>query len=443
MSYELQNIPFFWTALAHWMTSMLYVSFLPKRFKGRQMLPLSLLYLALLQGLMYLTAPQDGILFNLLMSFFALLTAILLLLLCRIGLKQTVYYGTRSFILGGFISSLPWQLYVYYEQQIEVLSHPVARVLFLFVFYVVLCSLAALAEAANKKATEEMRISWITCIGVLSVGLLGYILSSISFAPIRTPFGGSTYAEAFNLRSIVYFACVVLLFAVHIQLCEAHVTVERDILGNMLEMQYQSYKVKEQSIDLINRKYHDLKHQLAVLRSELGDSQKLEYLDRMEKEIQTYEIAFKTGNQILDTILTGVGLRCQQEQIVLTCVADGAGLGFMDAMDLSSLFGNALDNAIEAVSQLPDPEQRLIRLSVNRNRGFLQIRVENRFSGEVQVVGGLPRTTKTDTKNHGYGVKSIAMTAEKYGGSAAFRVHDGWFELGILIPVTRGEDDKI
>lgn len=437
MSYELQNIPFFWTALAHWMTSMLYVCFLPKRFKRGQMLLLSLMYLALLQGLMYLTAPQNGLLFNLLMSFFALLTAILLLLLCRIGLRQTVYYGTRSFILGGFISSLPWQLYVYYEQQIEVLGHPAARVLFMSFFYIVLCGLAALVEVTNRKATVEMRISWITCIGVLSVGLVGYILSSISFAPIQTPFGGSTYAEAFNLRSIVYFACVVLLFAVHVQLCEAHVTMERDILGNMLAMQYQSYKVKERSIDLINRKYHDLKHQLAVLRSELGDSQKLEYLDRMEKEIQAYEITFKTGNQILDTILTGVGLRCQQEQIVFTCVADGAALSFMDAIDLSSLFGNALDNAIEAVSKLPDSDQRLIRLSVNRNRGFLQIRVENRFAGTLQVTEGLPRTTKKDSQNHGYGVKSIVMTVEKYGGSTAFQVRDGWFELGILIPVTK------
>lgn len=442
MSYELQNIPFFWTALAHWMTSMLYVCFLPKRFKCGRTLLLSLPYLVLLQGLMYLTAPQNGILFNLLMSFFALLTAILLLLLCRIGLRQTVYYGTRSFILGGFISSLPWQLYVYYEQRLEVLGHPAARILFLSVFYVVLCGLAALAEVVNKKATVEMRISWITCIGVLSVGLVGYILSSISFAPIQTPFGGSTYAEAFNLRSIVYFACVVLLFAVHVQLCEAHVTMERDILGNMLAMQYQSYKVKEQSIDLINRKYHDLKHQLAILRSELGDGQKLEYLDRMEKEIQAYEITFKTGNQILDTILIGVGLRCQQEQIAFTCVADGAALGFMDAIDLSSLFGNALDNAIEAVLKVPDPEQRLIRLSVNRNKGFLQIRVENRFSGTLQVTEGLPRTTKTDSQNHGYGVKSIVMTVEKYGGSVSFRVREGWFELGILIPVTKEKSDR-
>ena len=93
-----------------------------------------------------------------------------------------------------------------------------------------------------------------------------------------------------------------------------------------------------------------------MLRSETSE-EKAHYLDAMEQEIRSYEAQNKTGNEVLDTILTSKSLYCQQHGITLTCVADGAALDFMDTMDLCSLFGNALDNAIESVEKLPDSEQ--------------------------------------------------------------------------------------
>lgn len=50
--------------------------------------------------------------------------------------------------------------------------------------------------------------------------------------------------------------------------------------------------------------------------------------------------------------------------IILNCMADGACLDFMDAVDIYTIFGNALDNAIESVSKLEDPEQRMISVMV-------------------------------------------------------------------------------
>ena len=88
-------------------------------------------------------------------------------------------------------------------------------------------------------------------------------------------------------------------------------------------------------------------------------------------------------------------------------VADGAALDFMDVMDISNLFGNALDNAIEGTAKVADPERRLIHLSVARQKGFAAIRIENCYDGELQFENGLPVTTKADGRYHGFGVKSI------------------------------------
>ncbi|MBQ3371908.1 MAG: sensor histidine kinase, partial [Oscillospiraceae bacterium] len=137
----------------------------------------------------------------------------------------------------------------------------------------------------------------------------------------------------------------------------------------------------------------------------------------------------------LDTLLTAKSLRCQDLGITLTCVADGAELDFMKPTDLSVLFGNALDNAIESVEKISNPDKRLIHLSIARQKAFLRIRVENCYEGEISFVGGLPATAK-DAKYHGYGMKSIQSIVEKYNGSMTVKAEDGWFELRVLFPIS-------
>ena len=104
----------------------------------------------------------------------------------------------------------------------------------------------------------------------------------------------------------------------------------------MLQNQYQQYKQSRESIELINYKYHDLKHQIAVLRSEQDPGRRNEFLNKMEEEIRQYELQNKTGNKVLDTVLTSKSLYCGKHGITLTTVADGSLLDFMDIMDICS-----------------------------------------------------------------------------------------------------------
>lgn len=109
--------------------------------------------------------------------------------------------------------------------------------------------------------------------------------------------------------------------------------------------------------------------------------------------------------------------------------------------DLSILIGNALDNAIESVEKISDPDKRLIHVSVNRQKGFLRIRVENCYEGDIRFVAGLPSTRK-DARYHGYGMKSIRSVVEKYNGSMIVKAEDGWFELRLLFPVPQSTADE-
>ena len=116
-------------------------------------------------------------------------------------------------------------------------------------------------------------------------------------------------------------------------------------------------------------------------------------------------------------------------------MADGKLLDYMHVTDICSIFGNALDNAIEHVILIPDPEKRLIHLTVSAQKGFVFIKIENYCEAEISKnEEDLITTTKKDSKNHGFGLKSIRTAVEKYDGSVAFGVQQNWFELKILLP---------
>ena len=100
-----------------------------------------------------------------------------------------------------------------------------------------------------------------------------------------------------------------------------------------------------------------------------------------------------------------------------------------------ALFGNILDNAIEAVMNVDDRDKRCINLHVTRKSGIIAISSDNYFQGELAFTAdGLPKTTKAADGNHGFGMKSIRALAESYGGMLYVTADDHIFRMSIVIP---------
>ena len=435
MTRELQNIPPLWTAAFHWLSCLLYAGLLPRRWERWQRWAIALILLALQIPYMMVIAPLDGMPFNFGMAGFALLNLLFFVLLCKGNMPGHLYYCARAFILGGFTVSLAWQLYNYYSGQLEWLRSFWAQAAFMLALGGVVYAAVWLLERGRRREMEEMPITRPAYVGAVAIAFVIYILSSLSYSSVETPFAATVEADAFSLRTIAYLGGVAILYAYHLQLCELYAVREVSALQNVVDLQYANYRQSRESIELVNRKYHDLKHQITALRADLGKEQKLDCLDQLERDIRVYESLSETGNKVLDAILTAKSAHCLDRGITFTCLADGSALDFMGVVEVSALFGNALDNAIEGVDKIADPEQKLIRLSVSQQRGFLCVKVENRCVDGLVLDGELPRTTKADKSLHGYGLKSIRATAEKYGGSVTIQAEEGWFTLGIIIPI--------
>lgn len=218
---------------------------------------------------------------------------------------------------------------------------------------------------------------------------------------------------------------------------------KRLILRHELEVQQQlwaqqkaQYELSAETVELINRKCHDLKYQIAALKHISDQTAREKSIQSLEQAVMIYDSVVKTGNDILDTVLTEKSLLCEARGITLTCVADGACLDFMDAVDIYTIFGNALDNAIESAGKLEDPEQRIITVTVFSKADMVFLQLENFCSSQLTYNDGLPATSKEeDAGYHGFGLKSIRCTAEKYGGFLTIQNEDGIFLFRVTIPI--------
>ena len=202
-----------------------------------------------------------------------------------------------------------------------------------------------------------------------------------------------------------------------------------DFISN--KMRY--YEMSHDGIVTLQTKCHDLKHQIAAIRSEAGKASFDKHLNELEDSINEYSTVIECGNKTVDIVLTEKNILSLQHKVKFSYMIDGSLFDFLSEREIYSLFGNALDNALESASGVSDPANRMISLKSNLRSGFVVLQVENTYEGERKAEeNGLFHTTKTGS-GHGFGLRSIQHIAEKHQGSMPVRAENGIFKLSVLM----------
>lgn len=433
------DIPRLYTAIAEWAACLIFLAVAPIRFprKIRRVIAL----VALIVECTFLVATSNvAIIFWIPCMIIAFLMMVCFIhVSCKLRFQTSMYCGILAFVTAEFDASLEWQITRYFWPD-GTYSPIWVQVLLLLIIYGSVNFFIYHMLNDHIKKSEKQDINLKDFWAALVIGIAVFAISNLSFFMKNTPFSGQYSMEIANIRTLVDMGGIAMLYAHFIHCMELHTRQELEAVQYVLQNQYQQYKQSRESIELINYKYHDLKHQIEFLRREQDPKKREEFLSQMENEIKQYELQNKTGNSVLDTVLTGKSLYCNKHDITLTAVCDGALLEFMDTMDICSIFGNALDNAIECELKIKDKEKRLIHVSVSQQKNFVLIRVENYFEGGLTYEEeGTLATTKKEKEFHGYGIKSIKYTVNKYDGAVIIDTKDQWFDLKILIPMKGNE----
>lgn len=266
----------------------------------------------------------------------------------------------------------------------------------------------------------QRNIAALSVVSALALGILGSVTRE--------------YQRESQILYVIIL-CFVFLLSVFILLLRTSILnqgkyrTEISLMEHVLYEGKKQYESIKENIDIINMKCHDLKHQLANFEGRLTAQE----IQALQQAVSIYDRSIRTGSETLDVLLFEKQLVCQKEMIKLSCMADGAALSFMPMTHIYALFNNAIGNAIEAARQVPDPEKRIISITVRREGENLAVNVTNYFAGKYAPNAEL-RTTKDDPAHHGFGIKSMKYIVEQYNGTFSASVRGERFSLDITFP---------
>lgn len=419
----LPDIPRLYTALAEILGAVLYAQAAPSRTAKPVYWGITAGCGALLAVFLYLTGDVPLLWWIPCMAAAIVWIYLYLLATRELNLLEAGYCCARAFIVAEFAASVEWQFHCGIWPQ-RGAGEPLSLLLLAVVYAVVYGFLFCFES--RRKIAARLVITPTAMLMAVVMAVTVFAVSNLSFVS-----GDEVTIVVFYIRTLVDFTGVLILSVQHEQLREAALHSELAAMDNVLHRQYEQYKQSKENIRLINRRYHELKMQIAAIRAERDKVKQDAALAEMESDIHRYEAENKTGNPVLDTLLTAKSMYCQQHGINLTCVADGTLLDFLSTGEICTIVGTALDNATECVLTEQDPEKRLIRVAVYAQNGFVMLRFENYCAQPVELgPDGLPR----QSSHGGYDLKSVRAAAETHGGTVTLHWENEWFTLRVLLP---------
>lgn len=210
---------------------------------------------------------------------------------------------------------------------------------------------------------------------------------------------------------------------------------ENALLQQQSEMQLEVYSDLQQRYQNSMRTIHDAKRHVRALESliqsdHLAEAQ--QYKESLFQKLNELQPSIQCDNPLLSAILNHVFLKAEQRHITLKMDLQGEEqLSMLAGVDLTTIASNLLDNAVDAVSELPE-EQRYIHFAVAFQMGEIMIHVENPTKNDLKREGNTVVSTKEG--HFGLGLKNVGMVVKKYKGDFKTDVKDGTFIAAITIP---------
>lgn len=353
--------------------------------------------------------------------------------ICEVDFYSAVGYGMIGFVAGELAASAEWLLSSWFIGGITLLN---AEAVFILA--------GSFAVMYGAFYYQERKISeHFVCmekkqtLTLVMVALLAMIVGNLGFYSVdyQTTVEIDVGMILSIIRTLVDFGAITVILFLQRSWQEESVKKELTAINHMLNLQYKQYLDFKMNTEYISRQCHDLKHQIAALRNACSPEEREAYLKELEAAVQQYDSQKVTGNAVLDSILTQKQMQCVQKNIQFICNADGRLLKNLAVRDISNIFGNIIDNAMECVAKYENEDDRIIQGAVYQKNQFLIIRFENCCYEQLKFEKGIPVTTKEDRARHGYGITSVIYTVKKYNGHVQIKCEDGCFVIKILIPI--------
>lgn len=296
---------------------------------------------------------------------------------------------------------------------------------FLFICTLLVCICYLSAEVSENRKMHTVYIGVIISFFTFFIYLLFY-----NFQPmiaVRSLVTGSILLILYNLVMLVPETARIY-----------RQSLERKNLERQLNEQVLHYKAIEGRENQYRKLRHDMKNHWQMVQTLLASgkvSEALDYTSRIQDQLELHARSHpivSTGNPFLDAVLTSKldqaaasGIQVDTEIMVVKNMN-------IDMVDCGVIFGNILENAIEAcMKQGGDPDRRIL-VKLLYKKGMLVCGICNSMDPDSSVRSGFA-TTKPDSENHGLGLPSVREAVASYGGTLKLKAGDGRFEVSFVL----------
>ena len=365
------------------------------------------------------------------------LLLLLAVIVLKIAYKESIYQNIIVAELW-FICDGIW---------VEALLYPISKVMFgndLFVLIdgqsILRCEMYAIGIAIRIVSmliiyavlkNFKYKIKAIDCVVLSGVFMIGFTMVMFSMYNVLNLSKIPHMLIFVSLAIFTLIFIVVFLYSKNTMFLREQEQKDKMQIAH-LNQQFAYYQEKLKDEEKVRSIYHDMKNHLLVLQKQINSPETAEMVEKLQSQVAMYEDYEHTGNDILNIILKEKSEMAREKHIVLSVTADLNGMEFIEPLDISTIFGNGLDNAIEASEKLPE-EQRAILVKAGKIQNFFSVLIENNC---LQESGNIKsRTTKADDFLHGFGISNMRKAAEKYDGQLTTKWENGKFTLKILIPI--------
>ncbi len=240
----------------------------------------------------------------------------------------------------------------------------------------------------------------------------------------------NNYFLVLNLGCIV-LADLYLLYLIKVMSEKSFLEYEVKSMEKQADLQYKYYVRQEQKYNKTLGLLHDVnKHIKTIEQLYLKGNTEIaaEYTKQIGGMLQPLISARYTGNPILDILLADYISIMDEKGIDFDIKVDNVKMDFIDAMDITTIFGNLLDNAIEACDNVENDRKIIVKIGAYHE--MISIRMENNCT-TVKWKNGIPISEKG--QNRGMGLLNVRRSIEKYDGSIKLKEEDGIFIVDIFL----------
>lgn len=253
----------------------------------------------------------------------------------------------------------------------------------------------------------------------------------------------STFNIWYRILSFLFIAIIIASSLIY-PICISNIITKNyyrkinEIANQQMNNQIEYYNNLNENTKSLREFKHDYKNMLIALDIYLNNNDIAAAKDFINKSnmIIREKNKYNTGNYILDALLfdkSKIAEKYNTEIIFKGNIYENE----IDNIDLCIIFGNAIDNAIEACQQFRLDVKKEIDIIIKHLNGFITLTITNPVMSQIQIKNNTIYSTKDDSINHGFGIKSIKKIIDKYSGELEMTSENNIFTLEIYLSVTR------